>query len=243
MKILTLAEDEGNPLGKRARADLEEFIALMEEFRPKFLKHGHIADSLRQLIAKIDYWGHLVGEFQGNDKIAKFRMKNIELFSGMIQQWEKDPDNLNPSIYNYLNRITLAGKDEEDSEEGKINLMTIHSAKGLEFDVVFIAGTEENIIPHQRSLEENDAGSYEDNLEEERRLFYVALTRAKMKLYLTACRQRRVMREAMSMNLSPFIQEIPEHLIDIKEPDTEISEEEAHSYFELMKARFAAVEE
>ncbi len=241
MKILTLAED--SPLGKRSKADLEEFIELLEEYRPKFLKPGNIADTLRHLIAKIDYWGHLVGEFQGNDKIAKFRMKNVELFSGMIQQWERDPDNLNPSIFTYLNRITLAGKDEEDSEEGKINLMTIHSAKGLEFDVVFIAGVEENIIPHQRSLEENDAGSYEENLEEERRLFYVALTRAKMKLYLTVCQQRKVMRDLMSMNVSRFIEEIPEHLIDIKEPDTEISEEEAHDYFELMKARFAAVEE
>jgi DNA helicase-2/ATP-dependent DNA helicase PcrA len=241
MKLLVLAEDSTLP--KRSKADLEEFIELLEEYRPRFLKRGHIADSLRHLVAKIDYWGHLVGEFQGNDKIAKFRMKNVELFSGMIQQWEQDPDNLNPSIFNYLNRITLAGKDEEENEEGKINLMTIHSAKGLEFDVVFIAGVEENLIPHQRSLEENDAGSYDDNLEEERRLFYVALTRAKMKLYLTACQQRKVMRDLMSMNLSPFVEEIPEHLIAIREPDSEVSEEEAHNYFEMMKARFAAVEE
>lgn len=241
MKMLTLAE--ASPLAKRAKADLEEFIELLEEFRPKFLSRGKIADSLRALVAKIDYWGHLVGEFPNNEKIASFRMKNVELFSGMIQQWERDPDNHNPSIFNYLNRITLAGKDDEDSEEGKINLMTIHSAKGLEFDVVFIAGVEENIIPHQRSLEENDAGSYEDNLEEERRLFYVALTRAKLKLYLTVCQRRKVMREMAEMAVSRFIEEIPANLIDIKEPDAEVSEDEAHNYFELMKARFASPEE
>ncbi|AHC14663.1 ATP-dependent helicase [Salinispira pacifica] len=241
MQALVLAND--SPIGKRARADIEDFLELISEFRPKLLSGKDLAQSLRALIAKIDYWGHLVGEHPNNERVAKFKLRNVELFTSSLEQWEKDPDNLSPSVFNYLNRITLAGKDDDDSEEGKVNLMTIHSAKGLEFDVVFIAGVEENIIPHQRSLEENDAGSYEENMEEERRLFYVALTRAKMKLYLTSCQQRKVMRDLMSMTMSPFIEEIPEKLIDIKEPDTEISEEEAHNYFELMKKKFAAVEE
>ncbi len=241
MKRLAFAQDSKLP--KRSKADIEDFLTIADEFRPMLLKPGEIAATLRSLLTKIDYWGYLVGEFQNKEKIAKFRWKNIEYLCSSIDQWEKNPDNSNPGVFNYLNRITLSGKEDEGGEQGKINLMTIHSAKGLEFDVVFIAGVEKNIIPHQRSLEENDAGDYDDNLEEERRLFYVALTRAKLKLYLTACGQRKVLRDLSIQEISPFVQEIPEKLIDIREPDSEISTEEAHDYFTLMKTKFSAANE
>ena len=222
-------------LTTRSLAVLEEFSALVHSFRPKFLSGKNLAASLRELLDEIDYRGYLLTEFQHDEKIATFRWKNVEAFTTILEQWEQNPDKTGSSIFDYLNRIALFGR-EVKGEDGKVNLMTIHSAKGLEFDVVCIAGVEEDIIPHKRSLEEN--GVYEDTLEEERRLFYVALTRAKRKLYLTSCRQRRILRELVDMNISPFVAEIPPELIEITEPESEVSEEDAENFFTFMKTRF-----
>jgi DNA helicase-2/ATP-dependent DNA helicase PcrA len=121
--------------------------------------------------------------------------------------------------------ITRDDQDEEDT--GKVNLMTIHAAKGLEFDVVFIAGCEDGIIPHARALEEG-----EGNIEEERRLFYVAVTRARKRLLITICRQRR--RNAMPVDCtpSPFLAEIPEELLCWRQPESELSVEEQDSVWQ-----------
>ena len=234
--LQNLLAETDSPLGSRARADLAEFDELINTFRPRFLTGQKLANTLRELFIEIDYWGYLLNEFQNNDKIATFRWKNVESFTASFERWEEHPDNLKPSIFDYLYRITLNGRESE-SEEGMLNLMTIHAAKGLEFDIVFIAGVEEHIIPHRRSLE--DGGNYEERLEEERRLFYVALTRAKMHLYLTSCQQRRIMRELSDMDISPFIAEIPAELITMKEPESEVSKEDAHNYFQLMHSRFS----
>ncbi|WP_408020226.1 ATP-dependent helicase [Spirochaeta lutea] len=238
--MIALLEDAQNPLGTKTRSDIQDFLSLIDEYRPKLLSGKRLADSTRQLIQEIDYWSHLVQEFQKNDKVAKWRMRNIEIFTNSIEDYEKDPDNLNPSIFSYLNRITLSNRDDEDDDQGKVNLMTIHSAKGLEHEIVFLVGVEDNIIPHQRSLTENEEGDFDANMEEERRLFYVAITRAKQKLFMTACQQRRVMRESISCQISPFVQEIPSQLIEIKEPQAlpEFTEEDADSVFSMMQKRF-----
>ena len=238
IKLLQSAND--SPLGSKTIADLTEFTDLLETYRPRFLSGKRLAETLRQLIQDIDYWSHLVAEFQKNDKVAKWRMKNIEIFAGSIEDYEKDPDNLNPSIFTYLNRITLNTSDDEE-ETGKVNLMTIHSAKGLEREVVFLAGVEDNIIPHQRSLVENVEGDFDANLEEERRLFYVAITRAKQKLFMTACQERKIMRETVSSRISPFVEEIPPELIEFKEVEleTEMSQEEAGSMFDILRKKLA----
>ncbi len=103
--------------------------------------------------------------------------------------------------------------------------MTVHASKGLEFEVVFIAGCEDGIMPHARALAEG-AG----NLEEERRLFYVAVTRARRKLYISACRQRRRQAQAVDCAPSPFLAEIPSHLITYYE-EPEVTEADADAVF------------
>ena len=149
---------------------------------------------------------------------------NIESLINSIDTWEKDPDNDNPSIFNYLNRITLVSQDNNDDEnnKGKVNLMTIHASKGLEFPVVFIAGTEEGLIPHARSVEENGG-----DVEEERRLFYVAITRARDKLFITSCQKRKKMNMINECTPSRFLDEIPQNLIEYHEPK-ELTIEETH---------------
>ena len=141
-----------------------------------------------------------------------------------MENWENDPDNFNAGLFQYLNRITLLSRDDMDEEgnRGKVNLMTIHASKGLEFPVVFIAGVEEGLIPHQRSLDED-----EKNIEEERRLFYVAITRAREKLILSSCQKRRKQGIQIDCEPSRFLDEIPEHLVEYHNPEEPVSDEKA----------------
>jgi len=116
--------------------------------------------------------------------------------------------------------------------------MTIHAAKGLEFDVVFVAGCEDGLIPHARSLEEGDG-----NVEEERRLFYVAITRARKRLLITACKQRR--RNAMPVDCvpSPFLAEIPAGLLTWREEEADLSEDEQAGVWANVHKMFTSTED
>lgn len=105
--------------------------------------------------------------------------------------------------------------------------------RGLNSRLFFLAGVENNIIPHARSIEENP-----DNIEEERRLFYVAITRAKQKLYITSCKTRKVGHEIIDTGPSPFLGEIPEDLIEFHIPETTVTEDEAEDYFSKIKSGF-----
>jgi DNA helicase-2/ATP-dependent DNA helicase PcrA len=226
-KPASVAPNEAG-MTKLAFHSIMEFLELVDRYRPLFLKKNRqLAATLRQFIHELDYWAYLLQEFQKNEKVATWRFRNLEIFCASLERFEKDPDNLEPSIFTYLNRITLDSRDDQDEEgiKGKVNLMTIHASKGLEFPVVFLAGVEDGIVPHKRSLLENEEGDYEANMEEERRLFYVAITRAQSKLYITACRTRMVSRQSVESSLSPFLQEIPAHLIAFKEPQHEVPDD------------------
>ena len=159
----------------------------------------------------------------------------------MIENWESDPDNLDAGLYPWLNRISLITRDNgEDDNEGKVNLMTIHAAKGLEFPTVFIAGAEEGLIPHEKSIGEDDADDKGGSIEEERRLFYVAITRAREKLFITSCQKRRHLQNTKECSPSPFLDEIPQDLIKIheKEPDMEPNDDQTDRFMEKMKSLF-----
>ncbi len=232
--ITALAHASDSPLASKTMADLEEFRDLIERYRPAMLRGIRMADTMRKLVEEIDYWSHLLGEHPNNDKAAKWKQKNIGIFLEFLEQYESDPDNLSPSPFEFLSRITLDPRDDFDDEHdpGKINIMTIHAAKGLEHQVVFIVGCEDGIIPHARAVEEDAA-----NLEEERRLFYVALTRAKEKLYITSCKMRKMMREHREASPSPFLEEIPAEYIEVAEVEPPAEQEEAFDYFAAVKAR------
>lgn len=152
-----------------------------------------------------------------------------------MDMWENNPDNANTSLFAYLNRITLLSRDDmdEENDKGKVNLMTIHASKGLEFPVVFIAGAEEGLIPHARSIEENGG-----NIEEERRLFYVAITRARDKLLISACQKRRKMQMTVECTPSPFLDEIPENLVEYHERPKEVEADKAHDILSNMLKNF-----
>ncbi|MDR2150487.1 MAG: UvrD-helicase domain-containing protein [Spirochaetaceae bacterium] len=227
------------------KQELHDFMLLIESFRETMLgSRRNLAEQVKQLVSAVDYWTYLVGEHRNEEKTARRKYANIDYFIQMIDLWEHDPDTPEPNLFAYLNRISLITSDSRDDEYGKgrVNISTIHAAKGLEFPVVFIAGVEDGIIPHSRSLEEG-------SLEEERRLFYVAITRARDKLFISSCQARRHQQQTLTCVESPFLFEIPPHVMDIhdprgkgSEPETaEETERNAQKCFALLKSRFQRV--
>jgi DNA helicase-2/ATP-dependent DNA helicase PcrA len=221
---------------KKANNALEEFMELIETQRAEITERKNppgqpwrLSEKTMGLIDAVDYYSYLVVEHSSDEKKAKWKFSNIEYFIKMIENWERDPDTVNPGLYPWLNRISLITKDDGETDTlGKVSLMTIHSAKGLEFPVVFIAGAEEGLIPHEKSINpddgdgENEAGS----IEEERRLFYVAITRAREKLYISSCKNRRRLQSADECKPSPFLEEIPGHLIQAAQPISPAADEQ-----------------
>ena len=116
---------------------------------------------------------------------AEGRIENLLELVAQMREYEREAEE--PSLHGFLERIALVSDvDGYDADKGAISLMTVHTAKGLEFPVVFITGLEERIFPHARSVDDDSA------VEEERRLCYVAVTRARKQLYLSRVRRRRL---------------------------------------------------
>jgi DNA helicase-2/ATP-dependent DNA helicase PcrA len=130
---------------------------------------------------------------------AEGRLRNLEEFISAAQEAES----LGLRLAEFLDRVTLASDTDQLEEAALLSLMTIHCAKGLEFPVVFLVGMEEDVFPNRNARET------EDGIEEERRLFYVAITRAQHKLYLTAARRRRMMGQEVLCMPSRFLRELP----------------------------------
>jgi DNA helicase-2/ATP-dependent DNA helicase PcrA len=240
---------------KNAHTELEEFTQLVETQRAEILERKGGPDSpwllsqkVRALVDIIDYWGYLVLEHgKENEKKARWKFGNIEYFIRMIENWERDPDTQDAGLYPWLNRISLITRDDGETDAlGKVNLMTIHSAKGLEFPVVFIAGAEKGLIPHEKSIVDENENEIAGSIEEERRLFYVAITRAREKLYISACQKRRYLQSSPSKEggeecePSPFLEEIPPHLIQQYQPPSPADEAAmADELLEKLKAKFS----
>ena len=141
---------------------------------------------------------------------ARSRLENIDEFMSVPVDYEKNTPLEEQSLINFLTDLSLvADIDEADIENG-VTLMTMHSAKGLEFPVVFIMGMEESIFPHIRSILSDD----DHEMEEERRICYVAITRAEEELYLTHAVSRTLFGKTQSNPQSRFLREIPEDLLN-----------------------------
>jgi len=235
---LEIIERSQDPLSNvKSVREAMEFFAYLTSFRETLLSRKKpISACLREMVDRIGYWYYLLEEYKSDDKTAAWKYRNIELLAASIERWEKDPDTMDKGLFAYLARVALVTRDDPDDDDGKISLLTIHSAKGLEFDVVFIPGCEEGILPHARSLEEGDG-----DLEEERRLFYVALTRAKKRLFLSRCLRRKHRMQAVDTAPSPFLAELPEEFLKSEDPvESARSEEDLRKdVLARMKAKFA----
>jgi DNA helicase-2/ATP-dependent DNA helicase PcrA len=180
---------------------IKKFTFLIDEFIEKKNKIKG-SELLIKLIQAIDYYKELEkeGEFKAQSKI-----ENIKELILAVQEFEEN--NVDKSLSAFLEYVALITDiDLYKGEEDVVTVMTLHSAKGLEFPVVFITGFEEGIFPHSRSVNK------EEELEEERRLCYVGMTRAKEKLYLTYAWRRNLNGNTLFNSVSRFLNEIPKHL-------------------------------
>ncbi|MEQ9208353.1 MAG: 3'-5' exonuclease, partial [Pseudomonadales bacterium] len=160
-----------------------------------------------EMIEDIDYFGWLV-QNASSVKVAEGRMKNVNLLIDSIRKMledQEDDDALEAAIGKLVLRDML-DEQQEESANDRVQLMTLHAAKGLEFPFVYLMGAEEGMLPHKNSIDT-------DNIEEERRLFYVGVTRAKQHLCITLAANRKLYGESIRTTPSRFIEEIPaEHL-------------------------------
>ena len=180
-----------------------EFVNAIEELRTK--KDELIISELVKLtLKKTGYTKSLEDE---KTIEAENRIENLEEFLTVAMEFEKEE--VDNSLENFLQGMTLSSDiDNVDDTEESVTLMTLHSAKGLEFPVVFLVGMEEGIFPGYKSIGEESA------LEEERRLCYVGITRAKNNLFLTCSKQRTMFGSTSCNQISRFVKEIPEELLD-----------------------------
>jgi len=164
------------------------------------------AKLIKTIIKKTDYYDYLTKKFPGigsdGELESESRIKNIKELIGLADKHN--------NLSDFLTEIALMQEERNTDNAKKLNLMTLHSAKGLEFDAVFISGVEENLMPHSRS-----AYSLEE-LEEERRLCYVGMTRAKKYLWLLFTKHRTLWGEKRETVPSRFIMELPQHLVNFR---------------------------
>jgi superfamily I DNA/RNA helicase len=204
-----------------------------------------------------------------SDKVAEIRIDNLRDFIASIggyegRTWASQPlpDEIDegdpwstPSLAGFLERVSLVDdgsedsrKKEEDDEPARVTLMTLHSAKGLEFPHVFLVGLEEEILPHARTVAEIGDAAAGDPLAEERRLFYVGITRAQHRLTLSGCGTRRRGGEDLPRQPSRFLKEVPAELLEVRQGTltSSLSDDDRRemkdSFFSRMREMLAATE-
>lgn len=189
-------------LAKRPAAMLEQFGAMMLGFREK-MDQIPVTDLTELILKETGYLEELKRE---NTEEAQNRLENLQEFLSVTHDYDKYSEE--KTLAGFLAQISLVTDiDNWSGEKDRVVLMTLHTAKGLEFPVVFITGLEEGVFPHSRSLLEPE------ELEEERRLCYVGMTRAQEELYLTRAWQRTLYGKTVCNAPSRFLAEIPEHLV------------------------------
>lgn len=212
-KIQAISEQTGIPMYNiikeadqyglaRVYANAQSFVAVIEDLISKKDEYT-ITELIKHTLKETGYTKALEEE---NSIEAENRIENLEEFLTVAVQFEEEAEN---DLSSFLEGITLSSDlDGMDEEEESVTLMTLHSAKGLEFPVVFLVGMEEGIFPGYKSIGE------QKELEEERRLCYVGITRAKNNLFLTCSRQRTMFGSTSCNPVSRFVKEIPKAMLE-----------------------------
>ena len=181
---------------------LREFRQWLEA-RRRAVEGGAGVSAVRQLVRDIGYADWLE-QISSSEEVAERRMANVDFLIDSLQRvMQEEQVALDEAISRLVLRDLLEQQEEEDSRDDRVQLMTLHAAKGLEFPHVFIVGMEENLLPHRSSIEADD-------FDEERRLAYVGITRAQKTLTLSYARKRRRGGEWESCEPSRFLAELPQ---------------------------------
>jgi len=236
-----LVDPSGVPeLGDKATEGVGSFTALMERYRKAFSRSRQLSHTLRELFAEIGLEDEI---YRGTDDPTKARRRvdNIEEVINAMASYEEREEK--PTLAGFLEKVSLLDQDQpnRDSKEKKLQqdaviLMSLHSSKGLEFPVVFMVGMEEEYLPHKKSIDETF------DIEEERRLCYVGITRAQRHLVLLNAAYRKKYGKQQSRLPSRFIEEIPATLLEEQSSEGRppVTEEEqdalASNFFSNMRA-------
>ncbi|MCM1498843.1 MAG: DNA helicase PcrA [Clostridium sp.] len=189
----------------RAASKVKGFTDLILDFRDLLEEGTSLSELYDIILERTGYWDELVAEHTDE---AEGRMENLTELKNKIVKYEQESEQ--PVLSELLEEIALvADVDSVQESEEKVLLMTLHSAKGLEFPCVFLGGMEDRLFPSGMALNSDDP----DALEEERRLCYVGITRAKERLYLSAARQRMMHGSTNYNPVSRFVEEIPQEVL------------------------------
>lgn len=189
-------------LGTAAVKAVSRFMSIMERLQERVESAG-VAELLEETLQETGYMDALRAE---RTIESEGRIENLEELVSVAREYEATAEE--PTVEEFLQQVALfSEQDNLKSDEGIVTLMTIHNAKGLEYPVVFLLGMEDGVFPHMRSIEAGD-------VEEERRLAYVGITRAKQKLYMTHARMRSLYGGSEWNLPSRFLDEIPAELVE-----------------------------
>lgn len=197
------ALDEIPGITTRVKKPLELFSAFIFQFMG-YQANMHLDDLIQKVLDESGYLAELKAE---NKPENESRVENLREFIGVARDFEKSEET--PNLETFLSQLSLVSDiDNAEMEDDRVTLMTLHSAKGLEFPIVFMIGMEEGLFPHSRTLMDDN------EIEEERRTCYVGITRAQRKLYLTNARQRTIYGKTNAFPPSRFLAEIPEDYVE-----------------------------
>ena len=226
----------------RTAAACREFVELIQRYQKRFKQPLRLLETLRELFSELKLSDEIYRQ-EKDPQVAQRRVANQdELLNSMSIYLDRTPY---PDLAGFLDRISLfdddvSGKNDKESKLAldAVTLMSLHSSKGLEFPVVFLTGMEEGFLPHRKSINETF------DIDEERRLCYVGITRAQQQLVLSGARQRRKYGKLEQREPSRFLSEIPEELLQKlvgEQPHNATPEEEetsANNFFDNISQMF-----
>ncbi|MEA1049141.1 3'-5' exonuclease [Lamprobacter modestohalophilus] len=227
---LALAEH----LTERQRRRLADFKAWLEHYQQR--ANADPIGAVRALVDQSDYSGWLK-DSSSSLKVAERRIENVNELIGWLEALKKGAlqEGTLPEMVAHLTLMDVLERQDEEEGGDRVSLMTLHAAKGLEFPEVFLVGMEEELLPHRNSIED-------DNIEEERRLAYVGITRARNRLNLSLARHRRRYGEQVLCEPSRFLEELPKadlYFVDQEPVDEAERRERGKAHLDALKALLA----
>ena len=209
--------DEVHDVPDAARRSAHALDATLARARERFQSGRELAAATRAMLDEVGLRADIHDAAEGGVSGAK-RWENVEQLIGSIGRYERLELHEKPSLASFLARITLRYSDEDEEDPGnKVTLSTLHGVKGLEFPVVFLIGCVEGQLPHSRTTDPKVSDSAPADVEEERRLFYVGVTRARDSLYLVRPKRRLVRGKPTALTPSRFLEGLPEEHTEVYE--------------------------
>ena len=221
-------------LSQKVVASANALSEMLVRYHDLFMKGRGMGKTLKALIEEINYRDYISTLYK-TPEAAFRRLENLEGFVDSLTHYESTEES--PSLHGFLETMALADliKEKEEKGERGVTLISFHSAKGLEFPVVFIAGVEEDILPHKKSADKDE------DIEEERRLFYVGITRAMNELFITHTDHRLKYGKVKTSVPSRFLLELPEEATKNIDSFEELNPEQEKLHAEKFFANIKAI--